>query len=143
MAETNARLSENKSNPSNGVLTLDFESGRRTAAVQDAGASHCAWKFAKLLECACLFWRFLFRCRITSLGQSRLVFRAVLDPFIPAQSKAAEGQPQSKTLARVAGMRNLRSLQSPFVPQIKPSVPICSLSWGCVYQNCVMSSNRE
>ena len=53
MAETNARLSENKSNPSNGVLTLDFESGRRTAAVQEAGASHCAWKFAKLLECAC------------------------------------------------------------------------------------------
>src|ERR1044071_4129119 len=71
----------------------------------------CA-KSAKLLECACLFWRSCFVAASAVCASLELVFRPVLDLLSPAQAKAAEGQPQSKTLARVIVPGNLRSFWS-------------------------------
>jgi len=50
------------------------KAAERTAALHDAGASKRALELAKLLDCACLFWRFWFgeikwRSRIGSNGE--------------------------------------------------------------------------
>ena len=87
------------------------KAAERTAAVQDAIASYCAWKSAKLLECACPSGAFISLLYHRVCASLELVFRPVLDPLTQLHRTRQNGQPQSKTLSRVIAWKSAKLLE--------------------------------